>query len=340
MRYLFIISNTIRTKELQKLEDVISSLGEEQRNSIELRYVQYQGHAMDLATEASDQYDDKVTVVAVGGDKIVHEIVNALAYRSTPLIILPMGTYNDFAGSVYPEYVMKNPAAMVKRLGEVKFSPIDLVRLDSYDVLGNHLPVWSGFFINVATIGFDTQLANTGTDLAAKKGKDYNASKACVKGLRSATQKLRPYKLDYNFELVDSDTNEISQNEIFNSIDICNSKSVNGGFIKAPDASITDGVLDICVTEFGSKLNTIQTQLKTRKKDGDVPGNVRMFKATSGIITCKDNSYQLNGCCDGELFYGHRIRFEVFPEALIFGYFPDVSAAAVTAGGVGDGTGA
>ena len=204
MRYLFIISNTIRTKELQKLEDVISSLGEEQRNSIELRYVQYQGHAMDLATEASDQYDDKVTVVAVGGDKIVHEIVNALAYRSTPLIILPMGTYNDFAGSVYPEYVMKNPAAMVKRLAEVKFSPIDLVRLDSYDVLGNHLPVWSGFFINVATIGFDTQLTNTGTDLAAKKGKDYNASKACVKGLRSATQKLRPYKLDYNFELVDS----------------------------------------------------------------------------------------------------------------------------------------
>ena len=323
MRYLFIISNNNRTKEIRNLEDVIASLDEDLRNSIELRYTQYQGHAMDLATEASDQFDDKVTIVACGGDRTVHEIVNALAYRSTPLIILPMGTSNDFARSIYPDYVMKQPAAAVKLLHTVKTLPIDLVRLDSYDVLGNHLPVWSGYFINMATIGFNTQVTNSAHELMERKGKDYSSSKAYTRGLKDAARKLRPFKLDYNLEIVDCDVHEISENEMFSSINICNSKYFNDGFCVAPDASIDDGILDICVNEFTNKFTLVHSEFKSRlpnyKKQ---PPHVRMFKATSGIVTCRDNSYQLTGNCDGEVFYGHRIRFEVFPEALNLGYFP------------------
>ncbi len=324
MRYLFIINSICDPKKLHKLENAIAALDENTRALIELRYTQYAGHAMEIATEISDLYDEKVTIVACGGDGTVHEVVNGMAYRSTPLVVIPLGTSNDFARSVLPAHIFNNPTKIVSMLKEIKIVPIDLIRIDSYDVLGNHLPMWSEFCVNVASIGIDTQALLDADEVLAKKRKKSYASKTGIY-FKSVLKllKLRSYRLDYNLELVDSDVNEISENEKFLTISICNGKYYGAGFCPAPNAKMDDGVLDICAVEKLTWWQSIKTLFKYKNGRHIGCQGVRIFKATSGIITCKDNSFQLLGNCDTKIFHGHRIRFEVFPEALNVGIVPN-----------------
>lgn len=323
MRYLFIINSTSNPKELQKLENAIAALSDDKRASIELRYTQYAGHATEIASDICDQFNKDITIVACGGDGTVHEIVNGMAYRSTPLIIIPIGTGNDFAHSVYPSHVFSNPTKLVNVLGDIKIAPIDLIRIDSYDVLGNHLPMWSRFCVNTASIGLDTRvMLNVNEKYSKRKNKYTNKEWSyfwhTLLNLRKAS-----YKIDYNLELVDSDINEISENDEFISLSICNGRYYASGYCPSPSALLDDGVLDICAIERRSFWESLKTFI--RYKDGLHVGRagVRTFKATSGIITCRDNSFQLLGNYDGVVFHGHRIRFEVFPEALNVGFLND-----------------
>lgn len=320
MRYLFIISNEINQKELRKLEDTIASLNEDMRNSIELRYIKQPGQASDLAVEASEMSDENVTVVVCGGDNIIHEVVNGLAYRSTPLAVIPVGSENYFARTVTPEYIMLHPEKAIGILDQLRKIPVDLVRIDSYDILGNHLPVWSRYFLNVASFGFETRAITYSSEILEKNHK-LTRKAAGIRGVLRALKKVTTYKMDYNLEIVNSETNEICQDGEYLSISVCNGK-YNNGCMMAPTAKIDDGVLDICVTEYPGKLKALKLFMLARFGKHVEDEHVKIFKATSGIISCKDNSFQLLGNTDGEMFYGNRVRFEVFPEALYFSYFP------------------
>jgi diacylglycerol kinase family enzyme len=61
----------------------------------------YPGHAIELAAQAAEA--GYATIVALGGDGTVHEVVNGLmqieASRRPRLGVVPIGSGNDFAGS-------------------------------------------------------------------------------------------------------------------------------------------------------------------------------------------------------------------------------------------------
>ena len=107
MRYLFISNSKSQTSTIKELEDAISELDDDLRVRIEVRYTEYPGHARDIAVEASDANGAGITIVSCGGDGTFHEIANALAFRSTPIICIPMGTGNDFARIIFPQESMK-----------------------------------------------------------------------------------------------------------------------------------------------------------------------------------------------------------------------------------------
>ena len=322
MRYLFIINSKANTKMLKKLENAIAGLSDEVRSNIDLQYTQYAGHAVDLAVEASEQYGNKVTVVACGGDGTVHEVVNALVYRDTPFMCLPLGTGNDFSKSVLPEYLHANPFDMLQLLGNERVIPIDAVRIDSYDVMGNHLPTWSRYFVNVASVGIDTRVQLRAKNIVAKKDNIFNRKTAFIRAVIRQLGDLTPINLSYNLELAGSEDYEISTNEKTSFITICNGMFYGGGFCPAPLARIDDGAVEICVASavkfFRAMrlLSLYKTGRHTNCKE------VKTFSVTSGVITSDDPSFQLQGNYDGEDFFGHRIRFEVFPEALTLAIMP------------------
>lgn len=322
MHYYFIINSKSNRKMLKRLEDAISALDDEVRANIELHYTKYAGHAVSLAEEASENYGDNVTVVACGGDGTVHEVVNALVYRKTPFLCIPLGTGNDFSRAVLPDYLQGNPTGVLKYLGTERIIPIDAVRIDSYDVLGNHLPTWSKYFVNVASVGLDTKVQLRAKNIVKQKDTWFNRKTAFLRAVARQLADLKPFYLSYNLELADSDEYEISTNEKTSLISICNGQYYGGGFCPAPLAKIDDGALEVCIAASVNRLRAIR--LLSLYKTGRHTGSkeVKTFKVTSGVITSDDPSFQLQGNYDGEDFFGHRIRFEVFPEALNLAVLP------------------
>lgn len=325
MRYILIVNSRTTAKNKELLENAISELAKTDpdfRVRIEIRYTEYAGHAADLAVEASDTYGDKVAIVACGGDGTIHEIANALAFRKTPLICLPFGTGNDFIRTVLPSRKARKFADRLKELDQVTYKAIDLVRVDSFDIMGINLPNWSSYFNNVTSIGLDTRVQAAAKAIVLNKDTKWNRKTAYMRSAIKALFGNRDFKFTYKLELENGDT-YTSTTDTHTLISICNGKFYGGGFCPAPKASITDGVVDVCAIDKVSTLRAIFSIVLYRFGLHSGHSGIHMFRVTSGVITCQDSSLQLEGNYDGEDFFGHRIRFEVYPEGLKLGFFPD-----------------
>lgn len=319
MRYIFIINSLANAKYLKALDDAIASVNSDLRLRIEIRYTEYTGHAKDIAAEVSDRFGDSVAIVACGGDGTVHEIVNALVYRNTPMIVLPMGTGNDFVRSVFPFKECNDLKYMLSKLDKIAFYPIDLVRMDSYDILGTHLSNWSSYADNIASIGLDTVVQAEAKAVVRAKNNWFNIKTAYLRAAVRAIVHRSSFKFDYCLELSNGEVFE-SKNQEHTLIAICNGQYYGNGFHPAPNALLDDGIIDVCVVD---KVNFFRAAyLLTLYKFGRHIGKsgIHTYQCTSGTITCHDKTHQLLGNYDGEDFFGQRIRFEVFPAALKVGF--------------------
>lgn len=325
MRYILIVNSRSPIKKLEALDDAINMIAKNDpdlRVRIEIRYTEYGGHASEIAVEISEQFGDKVAVVACGGDGTIHEVANALAFRKTPMVCIPFGTGNDFVKSVLPKRKANDIYYLLSKLDSVVFKPIDLIRVDSYDIMGIHLQNWSGYFNNVASIGLDTKVQAAAKAAVLAKGNKNRERAPYLKAAIKSVFGNRRTEFAYSLELENGETYESDRTD-HTLISICNGKYYGSGFCPAPKASLTDGVADICVVE-NVKLPRALSLLLSYKNGHHVGRRgIKTFRATSGIITCKDSSLQLEGNYDGEDFYGHRIRFEVYPKALALAFFEE-----------------
>ena len=314
-RYIFIISGHAEQKSLKRLEAALAAIPSDIRTHFEFRYTEYPGHSGDIAREVSEKYGARVTVVSCGGDGTINEVCNSLAFTNTPLICLPFGTGNDLSKTIYGK---KTPELKKSLMALDTYKPrkIDLIRIDSYDAMGNHLPMWSRYCVNVASVGLDTKVQS-----AAKMKVQANPNSAHVrrtayfKSALTAIAGDRRSNFSYKLELSTGETYE-SESGVNTLISICNGKFYGDGFCPAPDALLDDGIIDVCAVDDVSFGRAVSLLMKYRKGRHEGKQGIHMFKTTSGIITSNDPSYQLQGNYDGEDFFGHRIRFEVFPDAL------------------------
>ncbi len=318
MRYIFIINNLANVKFLQKLDDAIASVDNELRLRIEMRYTEYPGHAKDIAVEVSEKFGSSIVVVVCGGDGTVHEVVNALAFRNTPMIVLPLGTGNDFVRSVFPFKEVHDLKYMLSNLDNLSYYPIDLIRVDSYDLLGSHLSNWSSYVDNIASIGLDTVVQAKAKAMVRANNNWFNNKTAYLRSAIHAVLHRSSFKLDYKLELENGEVYE-SNNSEFTLICVCNGQYYGNGFRPSPNAYIDDGIIDVCVVD---KVNFFKAAyLLFLYKFGKHVGKsgVHTYRCTSGTITCHDKATQLIGNFDGEDFFGNRIRFEVFQSAINIG---------------------
>ena len=318
MKYIFIVNAKIHKSKKRAFDKAISRLYREIRKNVIVEYTEYEHHAEQLAVDYSEKYGSECIIFACGGDGTVHEIANALAFRNSPMGVIPLGTGNDFARTVYPKEIYKHPLRILDFLEQFNIRSIDLLRIDSYDALGNHLPMWSRYSLNIASMGLDTLVQAKAKLLVAKHPKSgfmrkHAYSFAAISCLMAGWR----YRMDYSIEL---DTGEIVEKKDvpYSLVSICNGRYYGGGFCPAPDASVADGVLDVCLVDHMSRTRAF-TQLMKYKKGTHIgqPG-FTMFQSTSGIFSSRDSNFQLQGNYDGEDFFGHKVRFEVVPQAIQF----------------------
>ncbi|MCC6187585.1 MAG: diacylglycerol kinase family lipid kinase [Anaerolineales bacterium] len=186
---------------------------------------EYPAHAAELAAQAADRGCE--TVVALGGDGTVHEIINGLmrieAARRPRLGIVPIGSGNDFA---YALGVPTNPQEAVRRAfaGSERRADAALIR----DGSGR-----SEYFCNTAGIGFDGAI-----NIRTRKLK-------VVSGfLMYLTATLQSIALNFDAPhlRVEYDGGTLDQRVLM--LTIGNGPREGGGFVTTPAAKVDDGLLD------------------------------------------------------------------------------------------------
>jgi diacylglycerol kinase (ATP) len=193
------------------------------------------GHAEQLAAAATDQGHDRV--VAVGGDGTAQEVLNGLMAAGAgpdggpPAFgLVPGGTGNDLARSLgLPLTLME---ALTVALGE-HTRPLDLGRA-SHDGQTRYFSAAGG-------TGFDAQVAFT------MGGKRQPWQRGRAGYVLSALNELRRYKnRTLSLRLVtDAGARQVDGRFLF--VVFANARFYGGGMLICPDASVRDGLLDLCL---------------------------------------------------------------------------------------------
>ena len=211
-------------------------------HAVDLRVTRDAGEGEWLTSQAADRGTD--VVIACGGDGTLNEVVNGLDGRDVPLGVVPLGTANDFARQTgIPEDADHAMDVILRR------KP---VRIDTASMNGRR-------FLNVSTGGM-------GAEATAETPADFKASLGPLAYAITAIRKLADNQVRHanfasaGFEL-DVD---------FLAFAVGSARVTGGGTMMTPDASVTDGLLDLCVIEAMSRRDF--ARLSLRIKDGEHVG--------------------------------------------------------------------
>lgn len=174
-------------------------------------------HAYELGKKAIEEKYD--AVVAVGGDGTINELGAALIGSGVPLGIIPEGSGNGLA--LYLGIPM-NETAAIRRLN--RFETVDV---DSGTI--NEKP-----FFNIAGLGFDASVSDRFANDSIRGPIGY---------LRSVINVLGKYKPCHYTLTIDGKKYE---REAF-MISVANSPQYGNNAYIAPNASVNDGILDVCI---------------------------------------------------------------------------------------------
>ena len=195
------------------------------------------GDAEVYAARAADRGTD--VVIACGGDGTLNEVVNGLDGRETPLGVVPLGTANDFARQTgIPEDADHAMDVILRR------KP---VRIDTASMNGRR-------FLNVSTGGVGAEATQqTPADAKAAFGPLAYAITA-VRMLagnqnRHATFHSAGFNLDVDYL----------------AFAVGSGRETGGGTMMTPDASVTDGLLDVCVIEAMSRRDFAVLSLSVKR---------------------------------------------------------------------------
>jgi len=258
-----------------------------------IRLTRARGDAEKFAREAvRKKYD---YVVTAGGDGTLNEVINGIApnSRNVRVGLIPLGTGNDFARSLgLPGEIQNN----IDILAEERNRRVDLVLVRSKR---------ARYFVNVSAGGFSGPVDEKLTpELKRAWG-----PLAYVRSAAAALPQLRTYRAHI---LLDDD--EHLSLELYNII-IGNGRFVAGGLPIAPDADLSDGLLDVILipNHPAPKLALLAAEIllgKHLSNDGVV------FRRAKKIRVRARPVMRFN--VDGEPVGNAPATFEIVPRALKF----------------------
>ncbi|PWB50981.1 MAG: diacylglycerol kinase [Anaerolineales bacterium] len=209
----------------------IENLVKENAPQSEIAMTEYVGHAILLARQAAS--DGHGIVIAAGGDGTSNEVLNGLmeawdnGYRNTKMGIIAIGRGNDFAfGFGVPPGLPEGFKVFMK--GDHKPMDVGLVKGGDYPQ--------GRYFGNGVGIGFDAVVGFEAMKLTHLHG-----------FMNYMVAALRTIFLFFNAPLVriEYDDAVITQPSLM--ISIMNGRRMGGGFMMAPQANTSDGLLDLCI---------------------------------------------------------------------------------------------
>lgn len=270
------------------------ALNEEVRTAVEEKREQGWELAVRLTWEAGDAQRlvqealaaGFTRLIAGGGDGTLRDIAEALAAQAdqASLVLLPLGTANDFARAAGVSLVPREALALL----DVPAQPIDLGE------------VGGQVFLNMATGGFGSQVtANTSEDLKKMLG----GAAYLFTGLSRFSELHAAYG-----ELQGPDFHWHGQ---LLALGIGNGRQAGGGHELCPQALVNDGLLDISILP--APQDVVGT-LKDLLVDGWGIDNMFVRARLPWVEIKVSEGLYIN--LDGEPLEGDSLRFSARPAAL------------------------
>ncbi|MDF2822160.1 MAG: diacylglycerol kinase [Clostridiales bacterium] len=314
MKYVFIVNPVAGQHKNHSLMEEIEAAFRKANNTEEFVRIDTiaVGDAYTKTITIIERYGTNCTIISCGGDGTLHEIANALVHKDNLLVVLPLGTGNDFAKKIYgPKFKLKE---IVEKFGFLTGIPnIQTKKVDMVSIGKDH-------YINVMSFGFDTKVA-----IAAKKLADkfrFLGHLSYKLGILFCLFGNKKFKFDIDFNAIDDNDNlfKIKKTLNFTLIAICNASFYGGGFCPAPKSKIDDGILDLCIADCVNIFEVIMLAPRYAKGNVEKHPKVHMNRLISGTISSCDGS-PLPGNCDGEIFSESKIEFSVIPKAINLGIY-------------------
>ena len=176
------------------------------------------------------------TVIALGGDGVIHEVVVGLmriAPEARPrLAIVAMGSGNDFARTLGATFNDPDAAIAEVLAGEERALDLGRVSADGSEPT---------YFVETPSFGLDAAIALDTTDRRAQGTSQEGAGLFATSGVRLMAQARR----GWTYRATLDGTPAQGSTVIFA---IQNGPTYGGGFRITPQADPTDGMLDVCLS--------------------------------------------------------------------------------------------
>ena len=255
-------------------------------HTVEPRVTFEEGDAVVAARAAAERGVD--VVLAVGGDGTLNEVANGLDGTDTALGVVPLGTANDFARQT------GIPADPAEALALVLERPP--VRIDTIALNGRR-------YVNVSTAGLGAE-ATAETPKEAKKALGTLAY--AITGMRKLTQ-LDAHRARFaapGFE----------HRCAFLLFAVGNGRETGGGTALTPRASLTDGLLDLCIVEEMPRGEFTRLLLKLKRGEHlDHPGVI--YQQLPSLTVDVQHAITVN--VDGEPTTNRELTYELRPRDLL-----------------------
>ena len=248
-KIVFIMTPISGTSDKKDIPYLIEELLDKEQFDYSIRKTEYAGHAYEIAKESKEQGID--IVVAVGGDGTVNEVGRALVHSNTALGIIPTGSGNGLARHLLIPMKIKGA---IQVLNDCEITDLD------YGIINEHP------FFCTCGVGFDAFISEKFAE-AGKRGPITYLENILKEGL-----KYKPETYE-----IEAENGTIKKKAFL--ISCANASQYGNNAYIAPQASMSDGMIDVIIMEPFDALEASQISIEMFNKTLDKNNKIKTFRS-------------------------------------------------------------
>ncbi len=247
-KIVFIVNPISGTQNKEHILQLIEEKIDKARYDYRIVYTERAGHAVDIAAQAA--WEGVHTVVAIGGDGTINEVGRSLVHTNTALGIIPCGSGNGLARHLH---IPMDYKGAVEVINEGLIETIDYGKINE-----------TAFFCTCG-MGFDAFVSL----------KFANAGK---RGLLTYLENTLKESLTYQPETYELETEDGTYNYKAFLIACGNASQYGNNAYIAPQAMLTDGLMDVTILEPFTVLDVPSLSFQLFNKTIDQNSRIKTFR--------------------------------------------------------------
>ena len=280
----FIINPKSGTQSKEQILHLLDEKLDKTKYAQEVIYTEYAGHAVEIAAQKAKE--SVHAVVAIGGDGTINEIARSLVHTKTALGIIPCGSGNGLARHLQ---ISMEPKKAIEIINEGIIDVIDYGKI-------NEVP-----FFCTCGVGFDAFVS-------------LKFAKAGRRGPLTYLEKTLLESLKYQPETYELETEDGTLKYKAFLIACGNASQYGNNAYIAPQAMLTDGLLDVTILEPFTVLDVPSLSFQLFNKTIDQNSRIKTFRCqTLRIHRTKPGVVHFDG---DPMMMGENIDVKVIKEGL------------------------